>query len=135
MRKKLTKCRNGQLNQFGYRSILVSLFLERVLVLRLYVEWGIPTPQDIWMKRWVDLMDRHGGVPIANYDKVFFQWMRNQLIMVEDYSYARTDFCGDPDLALPEGYQWEDIGKKEIFIYMFFFIFKLYKKKNSFIQD
>jgi hypothetical protein len=107
---------NGRLKQFGYGSILVSFFLERVPVLRLQVEWGIPTPQDPWMKIWVDLMARHGGVPIVKYDEVFFQWLRNQLIMVEDYAYAGMDFRGDPDLALPEGSQWGDIGKKEIFI-------------------
>jgi hypothetical protein len=32
--------------------------------------------------------------------------------MVEDYAYAGLDFCGDPELALPEDAQWGDIGKK-----------------------
>ena len=32
--------------------------------------------------------------------------------MVEDYAYADTDFRGDPDLPLPIGSQWGDIGKK-----------------------
>jgi hypothetical protein len=72
MKKQLTKCRNGRLKQFGYESILVSFFLERVLVLRLQVEWGIPSPQDPWMKIWLDLMARHGGMPIVKYDNVFF---------------------------------------------------------------
>jgi hypothetical protein len=103
MKKKLTKCQNGRLKQFGYRSILVSLFLERVPILHIQVEWGIPTPQDPQMKRWVDLMACHGGVPIIKYDDVFFQWLRNQLIMVEDYAYAGTDFHGDLGLTLPEG--------------------------------
>ena len=33
--------------------------------------------------------------------------------MVEDYDYACTDFTGDPDLPLPPGGQWGDIGKKQ----------------------
>ena len=33
--------------------------------------------------------------------------------MVEDYAYAGTDFTGDPDLPLPLGGQWGDIGKKQ----------------------
>jgi hypothetical protein len=33
MKKQLTKCRNGQLKQFEYGSILVSLFLKRFHVL------------------------------------------------------------------------------------------------------
>jgi hypothetical protein len=68
------------------------------------------------MKIWVDFMARHGGMLIIKYDEAFFQWMRDQLIMVEYYVYVGTDFCGDPDLSLPEGSQWGDIGKKEIFI-------------------
>ena len=38
--------------------------------------------------------------------------LRNQVVMVEDYAYAGLDFRGDPDLALPEGSQWGNIGKK-----------------------
>jgi hypothetical protein len=48
-------------------------------------------------------MARHGGVPITKYDKVLFQWLRNQLLKVEDYVYVGVDFCGDPNLALPDG--------------------------------
>ena len=33
--------------------------------------------------------------------------------MVEDYSYAGTDFTEDPDLPLPPGGQWGDIGEKQ----------------------
>jgi hypothetical protein len=116
MKKQLTKCRNSWLKQFGYESLLVSFFLERFHVLHLQVEWGIPAPQDPRMKMWVDLMTRHGGVHIVKYDDVFFQWLRNQLIMVEEYAYARTDFRGDPDLGLPKGSKWGDIGKKEFFV-------------------
>jgi hypothetical protein len=116
MKKKLTKCRNGRLKQFGYGSILVSFFLKRVLVLHIQVEWGIPSPQDSQMKIWVDLMAHHSGMTIIKYDDVFFQWLRNYLIMVEDYGYTRTDFCGDPNLSLPKGSQWGDIDKKELFI-------------------
>ena len=43
----------------------------------------------------------------------FFRWLRDQLLMVEDYAYARIDFNGDLDLPLPLGGQWGDIGKKQ----------------------
>ena len=38
----------------------------------------------------------------------FFIWLRRQLIMVEDWSYAGTNFTGDPDLPLPEGEEWDE---------------------------
>jgi hypothetical protein len=76
-----------------------------------HVDWGLPTPQDPQMKRWVDLMACHGGVPTITYDPIFFECLRGQLVMVEDYAYARTEFHDDPNLALPEGSQWRDIGK------------------------
>ena len=42
-----------------------------------------------------------------------FRWLRDQLLMVEDYAYAGTDFSGDPNLLLPPSGQWGDIGKKQ----------------------
>jgi hypothetical protein len=103
MKKQLTKCRNCGLNKFGYGSIFVSFFLERVPILRLQVEWGIPGPHDPRMNRWGFLMAQHGGVPIVKYDDVFFQWLRTQLLMVEYYAYVVVDFHGDPYLSLPDG--------------------------------
>jgi hypothetical protein len=123
MKKQLTKCRSGGLKQFGYRSILVSFFLERVPFLRLQVEWGIPATQDPIMKRWVDLMARHVVGPIVKYNDVFFDWLRAQMLMVDDYAYVALDFRGDPDLALPKGSQWGDIGKKEILFILCFCYF------------
>jgi hypothetical protein len=92
MKKQLTKCRNGDMKQFGYGSILVSFFLERVPYLRLHVEWGIPTPWDPRMKRWVELMECHVTSPIIKYNDVFFDWLRTQMLMVDDYAYAGVDF-------------------------------------------
>jgi len=69
----------------------------------LHVDWGVSAPHDPQMKRWVDMMAHHGDVPIITYLHVFFQWLRDQLVMIEDYAYARTKFHGDPDLELLEG--------------------------------
>ena len=43
----------------------------------------------------------------------FFGWLRDQILMVEDYAYAGTNFTEDPDLPFPPGGQWGDIGKKQ----------------------
>ena len=60
----------------------------------------------------------------------FFKWLRDQMLMVEDYTYVGTDFIGDLDLPLPPGGQWGDIGKKQetltmenVFMFFMFFIF------------
>ena len=52
------------------------------------------------------------------------------MLMVEDYAYAGIDFTGDPDLPLPPGGKWGDIGKKKetlimenVFMFFMFYIF------------
>jgi hypothetical protein len=104
------------------------LFLERVSVLCLQVEWGIPSPQDPRMKRWVNLMARHSVSPIVEYNDVFFDWLRTQMLMIYDYAYVGIYFHGYPYLSLLEGSQWGNIGKNEIFLYhVFIFIFSRYR--------
>ena len=49
----------------------------------------------------------------VKFSDPFFRWLRDQLLMVEDYAYAGTEFSGDPDLLLPPSGQWGDIGKKQ----------------------
>jgi hypothetical protein len=71
-----------------------------------------PHPQEPHMKWWVDMIARHDHGPIISYDRKFFKWLKTQLIMIEDYAYAGVDFQEDPDLFLPEGYEWSDTGKK-----------------------
>jgi hypothetical protein len=44
MKSQLTKRKNRDLKHFGYGSILVSFFLERVPHFRLQVDWNIPMP-------------------------------------------------------------------------------------------
>jgi hypothetical protein len=99
IKRQLTKCRRGELKQFGYGSLLVSFFLERVPVFQLQVEWNLPGPRDPRMLRWCRLMARHVAGPIVKYDDIFFDWLQNQMLMVDDYAYARLDFRGDPDLG------------------------------------
>jgi hypothetical protein len=131
IKKQLTKCRQGELKQFGYGSLLVSFFLEWVPILRLQVEWNIPGPRDPRMLRWCRLMARHVAGPIVKYDDIFFDWLQTQMLMVDDYAYAGLDFRGDPDLVLPEDTQWGDLGKKYthflfLNVFEFFIIFKCF---------
>ena len=69
-------------------------------------------PEDPKMLGWVTTMPRLGGVaPKVSYGAGFFHWLRNQLLMIEDYAYDGADFCHDPKLILPEGEMWDDCGK------------------------
>jgi hypothetical protein len=76
MKRQLTKCRRGNLKQFGYGSLLVSFFLERVSLLRLQVEWNLLAPRNPRMLRWCQLMARHVARLIIKYDDTFFDWLR-----------------------------------------------------------
>jgi hypothetical protein len=52
LKKQLTKSRHGDLKQFGYGSLLVSFFCERVPVYRLQADWHFSGPRDPRMLRW-----------------------------------------------------------------------------------
>ena len=81
------------------------------------------------MLRWVEIRAHTGGGEAkVKYRNPFFHWLDNQILMIEDYSYAGTDFRGDPDIPLPVDAQWGDIGKKHaktliVFIFSCFIIF------------
>ena len=49
----------------------------------------------------------------VKFSDPFFRWLWDQMLMVKDYAYVGTDFTGDPNLPLPLGGQWGDIGKKQ----------------------
>jgi hypothetical protein len=135
MKRQLTKCRRGDLKKFRYRSLLVSFFLERVPLLQLQVDWGLPAPQDPRMMRWCNLMARHVAGPIIKYNDLFFDWLRPQMLMIDDYAYANLDFRGDLDLVLPEDAQWGDLGKKYTFCSFFNVFCKFYYIKCFYIFD
>ena len=113
------------MKQFGYGAIVVSFLLKRVPLMRPRVPLSRLDSEDPRMTRWVEAITHHGGGghPRVTYGTVFFRWLRGQLLMVEDYSYAGEDFRDDPDLPLPEGDQWDDRGKKHITIHVFCFLY------------
>ena len=62
MKLQLTKFKKGKLKKFGYGSILVSFFLERLPIFQRQ-EVIVPTPpaREPQMARWAALMPRAGG--------------------------------------------------------------------------
>jgi hypothetical protein len=68
-------------------------------------------------------MAQHVGGPIIKYNDAFFDWLRPQILMIEDYPYVILDIRGDPDLVLPEVFHWGDLGKKDILLFIMFLWF------------
>jgi len=64
------------------------------------------------MERWTSLSLRLGPDSEFRFTGDFFTWMRHQLIMIEDFPYARVYLWGNMDLVLPEGEDWDASGKK-----------------------
>ena len=78
-------------------------------------------------------MKRLGGseVPRTTWDDEFFQWWEEQFITMEYYPYAGMDFRGDPDLVLPPGATWGEIGKISFFYYMIFGFFQIIQRMKK----
>ena len=58
-------------------------------------------------------MHRLGGGRVSNpYPADLFPWWRRQIVAIDDYPYEGIDFLGDPDMPLPPGSAYGDIGNK-----------------------
>jgi hypothetical protein len=79
-------------------------------------------PCDPSMAQWIEVMRRQGGGRVSTpYNDDFFFWWRRQVISLDDYPYAGIDFRGDPDMPLPPGATYGDIGNK--FLNISFFLY------------
>ena len=62
-------------------------------------------------------MDHYGGDgPVVKCTPKFFVWLVQQIIMIKDFPYAGMDYRGDPNIPLPAGMQWGDLGKNFSFL-------------------
>jgi hypothetical protein len=122
MKGQLTECKQGSKRNFRFASILCSFFFERVPGLGPRVEILPREPRDPAMARWIEVMRRQGGGRVSTpYNDDFFFWWRRQVIALDDYPYAGIDFRGDPDMPLPPGAAYGDIGNK--FLNISFFLY------------
>ena len=77
-------------------------------------------PEDLRMLARVTSMPCLGvGGPKVTYSSGFFHWLRNHLLMVEDYAYEGENFRNDPELILIKGEVWDDRDKKTFSTYVF----------------
>ena len=54
------------------------------------------------------------------YDDDFYFWWERQLPALEQFPYARMEYCGDADLVLPLGGAWGELGN---FVFSIFYEF------------
>jgi hypothetical protein len=134
MKSQMIDCKMGRKRNFGFASILCIFFFEWVPRLGPRVNIVPHRPRNLAMARWTEVMRQHGGgrVPTPQNDEFLFCWS-HQVMALEDYSYARINFRGDPDIPLPPGSIDEDIGMPK-FLNISFFVF-LYKKTKIFLDD
>ena len=72
-------------------------------------------------------MHKLGGGRVANpYPAEFFPWWRRQIVAIDDYPYGGIDFWGDPDMPLPPGSAYGDIGDESQPSLSFLKIFELF---------
>ena len=88
--------------------------------------------RDPAQRHWEDAMHILGGGRVANpYPADFFPWWRRQIVSIDDYPYGGIDFRGDPDMPLPLGSAYGEIGTEsqlslffKVFLsYLIFFVF------------
>ena len=90
---QLTKCRQGELKQFSFGSILAHFLFERVPQMRPQVVFTELRAQDPRMQRWVWITSCTGaGRGKVKFGDALFRWLRDQILMVEDYAYVGTNF-------------------------------------------
>lgn len=113
----------GYWKTLGMVPFMISFTLERIQLFHPQnISLELPDLRDLHMRQWVDLMSRHAGPSSMNFMHAFFWWLCMYLIMVEDYPYARMDYCEYLEIVLPEGEKWSTIGKTKSF-WLFFFLY------------
>ena len=71
---------------------------------------------------WENVMLKLGRGRVANpYPEDLFPWWQWQIITIDDYPYAGIDFRGDPDMPLPLGAAYGDIGNESQTLFLKFF--------------
>lgn len=112
MKAQLTTCRMGKKKTFGYGSILLSLFFERVPGMSPRVDFGPHAMMIPTMGRSTSLMFRLGGGQLQRYfDDEYFGWWSRQIVALEDYPYAGIDFSQYPNMVVPLGNMIGALGK------------------------
>lgn len=64
----------------------------------------VSSPREIRQDMWDSLVPQSRGGLMRNYfDDDFFEWIRGQIPMIEDFTYARMEYTGDSKMIFPFG--------------------------------
>ena len=81
------------------------------------------TVRDPTMLKWSGLLSQLGGGRKPHFTKDFFNRLDQDILVVDDYDYARINFRQDPDLELPNDEDWDaSLGKKHVISFQSFFV-------------
>jgi hypothetical protein len=64
------------------------------------------------MERWTSLSPRLVAESEFHFTSYFFTWLRCQYLWIEEFPYAKVDFCGSMDLILSTGEDWDVSGER-----------------------
>jgi hypothetical protein len=114
---QLDRCRSTGRGEFTFGSILVAFFLERVPVLRPRVVLEVPGVQEPCLRRWSEILVRHGGGEGGHYftEEEALIWRQTSQFILQ-FPYAGVDFRGDLDMVLPLGEVFDHRGMLCIFV-------------------
>jgi hypothetical protein len=108
---QLDRCRSAGRGEFTFGSILVAFFLERVPTLRPRVVLEVPAVRHPRLRRWSEILVRHGGGEGGHYftEQAAQIWQQTPQVILQ-FPYAGVDFRGEPDMVLPPGEAFDDRG-------------------------
>ena len=142
MKQQISDCKMGRVGNFSFTNILSMFFFEHVPELSPRVDVPLHRVWDPSQWHWADAMHRLGGGRVSNpYPADFFPWWRWKIVSIDDYPYAGIDFRGDPDMPLPPGSTYGDIGNEyrpsflKFWVIKFFVFFDYMKSKDIFLGD
>ena len=94
MKTQLSHCMRGRLNNFGYSSVLVAFFFERVTAISPAVPLPAFSPHQPRLTRWGEVFLRQGGGGSVQgvYDDEFYVWWGRKLPAHEQFPYTGLDF-------------------------------------------
>jgi hypothetical protein len=108
---QLDRCRSAGRGEFTFGSILVAFFLERVPALRPRVVLEVPDMRHPRLRRWSEILVRHGGGEGGHYftEQAAQIWRQTPQVILR-FPYVGVDFRNDPDMVLPPGEVFDDRG-------------------------